>query len=200
MSLRQNLWEVIPQWQRVRHVICKVTTINIVVSCISLTLKSLVSKILPPRSWIMLTSATILSNKPSSTYGDLLGGAYTIAKNNGAAPECWNYSHNLVPCVLCFHRDTQFDHESFTNIATPPLCFTVAMTELMSNTGCGLCKHWKPGICNGISSGNKCVSISAITSESSNSLCICELVLSFVFVPPWMFHREIRNAFWSQHP
>jgi len=48
----------------------------------------------------------MLSNKPSSTYGDPLGGTYTTAKNNGAAPERWNYNHNLVPSVLCFHRDT----------------------------------------------------------------------------------------------
>jgi len=157
ISFKQNLREVIPQWQRVRHVICKVTTI---------------------------------------AYGDPLGGAYTTAKNNGAAPERWNYSHNLVPFVLCFHRDTQSNHESFTNIATPPLCFTVALTKLMSNTGCGLCKHWKPGICNGVSSRNKCVSISATTSKSSNN----ELIFRFVFVPPWMFHRETRNALWSQHP
>jgi hypothetical protein len=112
-----------------------------------------------------------------------LGGAYTKAKNNGASPKRWNCSHNLVPSVLCFHRDIQSDHESFTNTATPPLCFTTTLMELMSNIGRGLCKHWKPGICNGVSLGNKCVSVSATTSESSNSLCICELVLSFVFVP-----------------
>ncbi len=148
----------------------------------------------------MPTSAAMLSNKPSVAYGDPLGGAYTTAKNNGVALECWNCSHNLVPSVLCFHRDTQSDHESFTNTATPPLCFTVALTELMSNIGRGLCKHWKPGICSGVSSGNKCVSVSATTSASSNNCCICELVFSFVFVPPWMFHRETRNALWSQHP
>jgi len=67
----------------------------------------------------MPTSAAMLSNKPLSTY-DPLGGAYTTAKNNGAASERWNYSHNLVPSVLCFHRDTQFDHESFINTTTPP--------------------------------------------------------------------------------
>jgi len=148
----------------------------------------------------MPTSIAMLSNKPSSAYGDPLGGAYTTAKNNNATPERWNYSHNLVPFVLCFHKDTQSDHESFTNTATPPLCFTLALTELMSNTGHGLCKHWKPGICSGVSSGNKCVLVNATTSESSNSLCICELVLSFVFIPPWMFHMETRNALWSQHP
>jgi hypothetical protein len=142
----------------------------------------------------MLTSAAMLSNKPSLAYGDPLGGAYTTAKNKGAAPERWNYSHNLVPFVLWFHRDTQFDQESFTNTATPPLCFIATLTELMSNTGCGLCKHSKPSICSGVSSGNKCVSVSATTSDSSNNLCICELVFSFVFVPPWIFHREIRNA------
>jgi hypothetical protein len=120
----------------------------------------------------MPTSATMLSNKPSLTYGDPLGGAYTIAKNNGVAPERWNCSHNLVPFVLYFHRDTQSDHESFTNTITPPLCFTVALTELMSNIGRGLCKHLKPGICSGVSSGNKCVSVSVTTSESSNSPCI----------------------------
>jgi hypothetical protein len=70
----------------------------------------------------------------------------------------------------------------------------------MSHTGRGLCKHWKLGICSGVSSRNKCVSISATTSESSNSLCTCQLVLSFVFVPPWMFHRETHNALWSYHP
>jgi hypothetical protein len=148
----------------------------------------------------MSTSVIMLSNKPSSAYGDLLGGVYTTAKNNGAAPEHWNCSHNLVPSVLCFHRDTQSDHESFTNTATPPLCFIAALIELMSHTGRGLCEHWKPGICNGVSSGNKCVSVSATTFESSNSFCICELVLSFVFVPPWMFHRETRNVLWSQPP
>jgi len=89
----------------------------------------------------MPTSATMLSNKPSLAYGDPLGGAYTTTKNNGAAPERWNYSHNLVPSVLCFHRDTQFDHESFTNTATPLLCSIVTLIELMSNTGRGLCKH-----------------------------------------------------------
>jgi len=89
----------------------------------------------------MPTSAAMLSNKPSLTYGDPLGGAYATTKNNGAAPERWNYRHNLVPFVLCFHRDTQSDHELFTNIATPPLCFTTALTEFMSNTGRGLCKH-----------------------------------------------------------
>jgi len=64
------------------------------------------SEILPPRSWIMPTSVAMLSNRPSSAYGDPLGGAYTTAKNNGVAPERWNYSHNLVPSVLYFHRDT----------------------------------------------------------------------------------------------
>jgi hypothetical protein len=54
----------------------------------------------------MPTSVAMLSNKLSSTYGDLLGGAYTTAKNNCAALECWNYSHNMVPFVLYFHRDT----------------------------------------------------------------------------------------------
>jgi len=83
----------------------------------------------------------MLLNKLSLAYGDLLGGAYTAAKNNSAAPERWNYSHNLVPSMLCFHKDTQSDQESFTNTATPPLCFTAALTELMSNTGRGLCKH-----------------------------------------------------------
>jgi hypothetical protein len=29
----------------------------------------------------------MLSNKPSSAYGDPLGVAYTTAKNNGATPE-----------------------------------------------------------------------------------------------------------------
>jgi hypothetical protein len=42
----------------------------------------------------------MLSNKPSLAYGDPLGGAYTTAKNNGVAPECWNCSHNLVPSML----------------------------------------------------------------------------------------------------
>jgi hypothetical protein len=89
----------------------------------------------------MPTSAAMLSNKLSLTYGDPLGGAYTTAKNNSVAPERWNYSHNLVPSVLYFHRDTQSDQESFTNTTTPPLCFTAALTELTSNTGRGLCKH-----------------------------------------------------------
>jgi hypothetical protein len=35
MSLGQNLRKVIPQWEHVRHVVDKVTTINIVVSCTS---------------------------------------------------------------------------------------------------------------------------------------------------------------------
>jgi len=35
----------------------------------------------------MPTSAAMLSNKPSSAYGDHLGGTYITAKNNGAAPE-----------------------------------------------------------------------------------------------------------------
>jgi hypothetical protein len=50
----------------------------------------------------MPTSAAMLSNKPSSAYGDPLGGAYTTAKNNNAAPEHWNYNHNLVPCVRIY--------------------------------------------------------------------------------------------------
>ncbi len=120
----------------------------------------------------MPTSIAMLSNKPSSAYGDPLGGAYIATKNNGATLERWNCSHNLVPSVFYFHRDTQSDHESFTNTPTPPLCFIAAMTELMSNTGHGLCKHRKPGICSGVSLGNKCVSVSATTSESSNSLCM----------------------------
>jgi hypothetical protein len=145
----------------------------------------------------MPISAALLSNKPSLAYVDPLGGAYTTAKNNGATPERWNCSHKLVPSVLCFHRDTQSDHESFTNTATPPLCFNAALIEFMSHTGHGLCKHWKPGICNGVSLGNKCVSVNATTFESSNSLCICKLVLNFVFIPPWMFHRETCNVLWS---
>jgi hypothetical protein len=89
----------------------------------------------------MPTSVAMLSNKPSLAYWDPLGGTYTTAKNNGAAPERWNYSHNLVPSVLCFHSDTLSDQESFTNTTTPPLCFIATQTELMSNTGHELCKH-----------------------------------------------------------
>jgi len=48
----------------------------------------------------MSTFAAMLSNKPSSAYGDPLGGAYTTTKNNGVAPERWNCSHNLVPSVF----------------------------------------------------------------------------------------------------